>query len=173
MNRRCEKILEILGDETGPVTATTLAEEMGVSRQVIVGDVALLRASGYEITATSRGYTFSGSSPEADFAYIGTVACQHDFHQMKEELYTIVDFGGTVIDVAVEHAVYGELSGVLNISSRFEVDEFMRLVQEEENSAPICSLTGGIHIHRIGCKSRENFDRINDELVKKGIALNG
>lgn len=171
MNERCEKILKILVDADEPTTASSLAEQMGVSRQVIVGDIALLRVAGHEITATSRGYLLDEEAGGAAFAYTGIVACQHSFDEMQEELYTIVDFGGTVIDVAIEHAVYGELSGALNLSSRFEVDEFIRKVEEADNSTPISSLTGGIHIHHIGCKSREAFARIKEALIEKKIAL--
>ncbi|MDD4199966.1 MAG: transcription repressor NadR [Eubacteriales bacterium] len=172
MNSRCEKILKILVDAKDPTTASSLAEKMGVSRQVIVGDIALLRAAGHEITATYRGYILHEDSGEPSFLYVGILACRHNLEQMQDELYTIVDYGGTVIDVAIEHAVYGEISGALNLSSRFDVDQFIWKVEEDDNSTPISSLTGGIHIHHIGCKSKEIFDRIKEALIEKQIALN-
>ena len=99
------------------------------------------------------------------------VACRHTAEQLREELYTIVDFGATVIDVAIEHAIYGELSGKLSLSSRYDVDLFMVKVETEKNSAPISSLTGGVHLHRIGCRSADVFERIKESLDSKGILI--
>lgn len=171
MNIRCEKILERLKETDKPVTASSFAEEFGVSRQVIVGDVAILRAAGYGILATSRGYRLEESTKAGEYPYVGIIACRHDQEGLKDELYTIVDFGGTIIDVTIEHAVYGELSGNLNLSSRYEVDDFLRIVREEKNSLPISSLTDGVHVHRVGCPDENIFGKIKDALAEKGILL--
>ena len=53
---RRQAILEQLKRAEKPVSATALARQYGVSRQIIVGDVALLRAGGEPISATPRGY---------------------------------------------------------------------------------------------------------------------
>lgn len=171
MNDRCKEILKKLKEATEPVTASKLADMMSVSRQVIVGDVSLMRASGYEIVATSRGYIINDSQKAPDFPFTGIIACKHTNKQMKDELYTIVDFGATVIDVSIEHAVYGELSGKLDLASRYDVDQFIKVVNEEKNSTPISVLTGGIHLHRIGCRSSEMFERIKKSLTEQGIAI--
>lgn len=170
MNKRCEKILEMLNNAKAPITATQLAEYFGVSRQAIVGDVAILRAAGYSILATSRGYKVDVSKDDT-FAYTGILTCKHDDDGLKDELYTMVDFGATVIDVTVEHAIYGELTGRLDLSSRYDVDEFLRKVREDKNSSPISSLTGGIHLHRVGCQSKDIFNKIKNALTEKGIAF--
>ena len=107
----------------------------------------------------------------ADYPFVGAIACRHTDEQLREELYTIVDFGATVIDVTIEHAIYGELSGKLNLSSRYDVDCFIKAVEEEENSAPISVLTGGVHLHRLGCRDREIFEKIRSSLEEKGIAI--
>ena len=53
---RRQKIRETLERADHPISATTLAEQLGVSRQIIVGDVDLLRAAGEDISASPRGY---------------------------------------------------------------------------------------------------------------------
>ncbi len=167
-NDRGTYILNALKAANGPVTASALADELSVSRQVIVTDVALLRASGEDIIATSRGYIIGQG--EDQFSYTGMLVCCHSAEELADELYTIVDLGGTVIDVTIEHAIYGELSGKLDLSSRYDVEVFLSRIREEENAAPISTLTGGIHLHRIGCKSREQFQMIRRRLLEKGIA---
>ena len=139
-----------------------------VSRQIIVGDVALLRAEGHDIVSTPRGYIIKAT--DTDYPYVGMIACRHDSRQMKDELYTIVDFGGTVIDVTIEHSIYGEISGLLNLSSRYEVDMFIKDVSGE-NDKPLSTISGGIHLHRIGCKSEEIFNLIKEKLKEQGILL--
>lgn len=99
------------------------------------------------------------------------IACRHTQEQLRDELYTIVDFGGTVIDVTIEHALYGELSGKLDLSSRYDVDAFMDKVEQEKNSAPISTLTGGVHLHRICYRDAESFARIKDALRDKKILI--
>ncbi len=167
MTDRCRRILEILGEADQAVSASTLAETLSVSRQVIVNDVALLRASGEEVVATSRGYVL-GNHNKYPFPFVGALVCRHTAGQLMDELYTIVDMGGTVIDVSIDHPIYGELCGSLDLASRYDVDQFLRKVNEDD-AAPISSLTGGVHMHRIGCASREVFDRIRDRLTQQGI----
>ena len=55
-SERRQQIARLLSASQAPISATTLSQELGVSRQIIVGDIALLRAAGQEITATARGY---------------------------------------------------------------------------------------------------------------------
>ena len=115
--QRREVILERLSNANAPVSASVLAAELGVSRQIVVGDVALLRAGGAAIEATPRGYQFH----PAPGGYTGILACVHrTAEEMRTELYAVVDQGGTVVDVAVENPLYGELRGNLNLSSRLE-----------------------------------------------------
>lgn len=167
---RKEKILEILANSASPVSASSLAETFGVSRQIIVGDVALLRAAGEKITATPRGYTYQKEERDSRFAYEGILACKHTDEQLREELYTIVDYGGYAIDVVIEHSLYGQLSGRLDIGSRYEVDLFCEKLRNESDR-PLCLLTGGVHLHHIGCRDQATFELLKSELVKKGIAL--
>lgn len=161
-------ILNKLRQSDAPVSASVLAQQLSVSRQIIVGDVAILRASGAQISATPRGYIFEEPSSRA-FPFEGIVACKHTTDQLQDELYTIVDYGGVAIDVTIEHPIYGQLSVPLNLASRYDVDLFVQQVFHEENARPLSVLTGGIHLHRIGCKNPEAFDLIKKNLAEKGI----
>jgi len=166
---RRDKITEILEKSTEPISASLIADMLDVSRQIIVGDVALLRASGTNIDATPRGYILN-SNDFYDFPYVGTVACKHFFDRLREELYIVVDMGGTLIDVTIEHALYGQLSGPLNISSRRDADLFCEKVVSD-GSQPLSNLTDGIHLHRIGCRDEETFKLITEKLQAAGIRL--
>lgn len=168
--KRRELIWRYLKSSDAPVTASKLASRFSVSRQIIVGDIAILRASGFNITATPKGYVtekiIGSSMPET-----GMIVCRHTPAQLREELYTIVDFGATVIDVTIEHAIYGEISGLLNLSSRYDVDMFINKVESEKNSAPISCLTDGVHLHRISYKDKETFNMIKASLKAKNILM--
>jgi len=165
---RRKKIVSLLKETRTAVSATTLAQKLKVSRQVIVGDVALLRAEGEHILATPRGYIYDTSQTDPNYGYEGVIACKHTFDQLKDELYTIVDFGGTVIDVTIEHSLYGQLSGSLDLSSRYDVDLFLQNVAGDHDK-PLSMLTGGIHLHRIGCRDADTFKRIQRSLSKQQI----
>ena len=108
---------QALEEAVGPVSAAALAERFSVSRQIIVGDVALLRAGGTDILATPRGYLLGGRGGGVE----RTVACVHAPEEMERELNAIVDAGGEVVDVIVEHPVYGQLTGLLGVRSRYDV----------------------------------------------------
>lgn len=166
-NRR-ELIMNKLINSDSPLSATALAKEFLVSRQVIVGDIAILRASGKNISATPRGYILD--APEKSFEFIGIIPCKHTSTQLQRELYIIVDFGGTVIDVSIDHPIYGELFGQLNISSRYDADLFLSQV-DGDTALPLSALSGGIHLHKVGCKSEEIFNKIKDKLKEENILI--
>lgn len=165
-NERREAVLDQLRDREGPVSATALAREFDVSRQVIVGDIALLRAGGEAILSTPRGYLIQKESG----GILRTVACRHEADGLGPELFIMVDNGCTVVDVAVEHPVYGQLSGQLQISSRYDVEEFLRKVKEE-GAKPLSLLTGGIHLHTLRCPDEAAFLRVRAELDRAGFLV--
>jgi len=167
---RRNQIIEIIKSSAAPVSASMLAAQLNVSRQIIVGDIALLRASGQNISATPRGYVFENEDSKLAFGYIGFIACRHDEEKLAEELYAIVDFGGTIIDVTIEHSTYGQISGRLDIASRHDADEFINKLKLSQ-SKQLSDLTDGIHLHRIGCRDKQTFDLIVKSLVDRGIAL--
>lgn len=160
---RKEKIIEEIKKSDKPVSASTLAKKLGVSRQIIVGDVALIRASGTNIIATPRGYILDSKQQNQTY----TIAVNHSQEQMADELYTIVDLGGCAIDVIVDHPVYGQLTGKLHLSSRYDVDQFMKKITHDD-AKPLSQLTNGLHLHTIQCLDQETYQRIVDALDKKG-----
>ena len=164
---RRNEILETLKNAGSPLTASALASTYDVSRQIIVGDISILRASGYPIEATSRGYVMD---PQREaFPYVGTIVCKHDQKGIEAELNAVVDNGGTVMDVTIDHAVYGELTGKLDISSRFDVSVFAERMSGEDR--PLSTLSGGIHMHRRGCKDAATFNRIKEDIRKLGMLI--
>ena len=163
-NQRRAHILDYLRAAQAPLSATALAQRLSVSRQVIVGDVALLRAAGEGITATPRGYVLDRPHP----GFTRTVACIHSGADMERELTLMVDQGCTVENVIVEHPVYGQLTGPLELSSRYDVAEFIRKV--EENAArPLSILTDGVHLHRLRCPDEGTFERVRAALGEAGF----
>lgn len=161
MDRKAAIIEAIRTSET-PVSASALARKLHVSRQIIVGDIALIRASGTQITATPRGYVWERSNAGSE----RKIAVMHAPQQMREELYTIVDQGAEVVDVIVEHPTYGQLVGQLQLSSRYDVDQFIDRMQGNE---PLSQLTHGVHLHTIRCRDAAVFERVENALRKKGL----
>ena len=157
-------ILSRLKASAAPVSANALAAEFGVSRQIVVGDVALLRAAGAEILATPRGYA---AMREAGFLR-RTVACVHSAAETERELCIMVDNGCTVHDVIVEHPVYGQLAGALDLRSRYDVAQFLA---RSDGAAPLSSLTDGLHLHTLLCPDEDAFLRVKKELAAAGILL--
>ena len=152
--QRRERILTRLNSAGAPLSASTLAAELGVSRQIVVGDVALLRAGGAQIDATPRGYQLH----PAEKGCTGILACVHRTQEeMRQELYTVVDQGGTVVDVAVENSLYGEIRATLNLCNRYDVDNFIRQAAD----APESLLSRS--------PDKDTFARIRDALEQQGL----
>lgn len=165
---RRDRILSCLQDADKPVSASALAEKYHVSRQIVVGDIALLRAGGAPIIATPRGYILENGAARNDTF---TIACRHDNEgQLLEELYVIVDNGATAVDVIVDHPVYGQIVGQLHISSRFDADKFAETLKSS-NAAPLSLITDGIHLHTIRCSDEEKIKRIKSLLTEKDILI--
>ena len=161
---RRQAILDRLRTADRPVSASALAAGLNVSRQIIVGDIALLRAGGAEISATPRGYVL----PRATDGITRTIACRHTLAQTGQELDILVDNGCTVLDVIVEHPVYGQLTGPLQIASRYEVGQF---IERCRNAEPLSRLTDGIHLHTLLCPDEAAFERTKSALRALGVLL--
>ena len=129
-----------------------------------MGDVALLRAGGLDITATPRGYLL----PRGAAGVTCTLACRHTALQMEEELNAIVDQGCTVLDVVVEHPIYGQLTGPLHLSSRYDVAQFLTRCAQSA-AAPLSQLTEGVHLHTVRCPDRQAADRVREALERLGL----
>ena len=161
---RREAILEALEGGGQPVSASALARKLGVSRQIIVGDVALLRSAGADIAATPRGYVLE----RGETGLRRQVACRHTAGEMGAELYAMVDNGCAVVDVIVEHPVYGQLTGSLQLKSRYDVDRF---IARSRGASPLSLLTEGIHLHTLLCPDEAALERVRRALGELGILL--
>ncbi len=162
---RRKELINILNKSDKPVKGTDIAKELEVSRQVIVQDVAILRAKGEDILATPQGYLIPKSYKEDKITR--TIACKHSNNtEIKEELEIILDYGGKILDVIVEHALYGEIKSQLQIASRYDLEEFIENL-ESTNAEPLAALTDGVHIHTIEVKDDYTFKKIKEKLLEK------
>lgn len=163
------QLKSLLEQTKKPISGAELSKILGVSRQVIVQDIALLRAESLNIIATSRGYLIY---PLTDAKKV----CQKTFHtshkteEIYDELYTIVDLGGKVLNVVIKHELYGEITVDLIIKSRADADEFVTRIKEKKIS-PLKELTGGDHYHLVEADSYAILDKIEQALSRKGYLL--
>jgi hypothetical protein len=161
--KRLEKIIEILNRSPKPISGSNLADMFEVTRQVIVKDIAILKAAGKDIKSNSRGYYISTKN-----RIIRTIAVKHTFEEIGSELLTIVENGGKVLDVSVEHPIYGEITATLDVEDKMDVDFFLKKIN---NAKPLSSLNYGIHLHKIEVDDEEQYKKIITELNKKGFLL--
>lgn len=161
--QRREEIKKLLLSSSEAISGAALAKEYGVSRQVIVQDIALLRANGLDIISTNHGYVLQ-SEPETSRVF----KVQHTTEEALDELFLFVDFGGTVKDVFIFHKVYGTVRAELDISSRQDARDFMDTIASGKSSL-LMNVTDGYHYHTIVARNEEVLDRIQEELQKKGF----
>lgn len=165
--KRRKFIIQQLKESKQPITGGELANKTNVSRQVIVTDIALLKTSNEPIIATNRGYLYLREQ-SSDQMYRKVIICCHSPEQTKEELETIVDCGVTIVDVIVEHPIYGDLTGSLMLSSRYDVDQFITALSNYEASL-LSVLTDGIHLHTLEADSMDKIDAACHALQEAGI----
>ena len=163
--QRRTEILKLLQQEEKPVAARAMASQFGVSRQVIVQDIALIRAAGYEIISTNRGYILNQPKTVCRIFKV-----QHTDEQLEEELNTIVDLGGCVDNVMIHHRVYGKMEAELALSSRRKVGAFMEDIRSGKSS-PLKNITSNYHYHKVSADSEETLDLIEQELREKGFLV--
>lgn len=162
-NKRRENLIQILTNRTEPVSGSELSKILSVSRQIIVQDIALLRASDYNILSTTRGYLLYRS----DYPRVKRIfKVKHTNEQIEDELCTIVDNGGKILDVLVIHEIYGEIATELIIRNRQDVYDFVKKV-DEKKIVPLKELTDGVHLHTIEAESEAALDRIEMALKEK------
>lgn len=162
---RRNQIVERIKKNAVPVSGTMLAKEFEVSRQVIVQDIALIRAAGYDIISTHRGYLLN-----EPISVNRVFKVQHTDEQTEEELYSIVDFGGTVANVIVNHKVYGQMEAELNINSRKKAKDFIDDIKSGKSS-PLKNITSNYHYHKVVADSEETLDMIEETLQEKGFLV--
>lgn len=151
--------------EQKPISGGALSEKFGVSRQIIVQDISVLKAAGFDILSTHSGYIIQ-STPLAERVF----KIRHTTEQTEDELNLIVDLGGTVVDVFVWHKVYGRVVANLNIFSRLHVKQFIEGVRSGK-STELMNITGGYHYHTIRADSEEVLDRIEKALEERNYIV--
>ena len=164
-SERRQDILKGIRESERPVSGSKLAKTYNVSRQVIVQDIALLRASGYDIISTNRGYVLEGKRCAERVFKV-----RHTDDQLEEELCAIVDLGGQVKNVMVNHKVYGHIEAELGITSRRKVKDFLEDIKSGK-STPLKNITSDYHYHTVTADSEETLDIIEEALKKSGFLI--
>lgn len=161
-------LLNLLREAREPVPGGELSQTLGVSRQAIVQDIAVLRSAGDDILATSRGYLLASALQPP--CHRAEFLVRHAPDETEEELITLVDLGVTVVDVAVTHAVYGELRGRLHLSSRADVAEFLAKIAAERAHL-LSELTDGLHLHAVEAPTAAQIERARQALARRGFLV--
>ena len=160
-------MIKLLQEASEPIPGAKLAKKMGVSRQVIVQDIALLRAVDKNILSTNKGYVLFHRKPDEPTR---SFHVRHTDDQITDELNTIVDCGGNVKDVTVAHPIYGQISVDLIIRSRMDVQNFVEQVHRYQTK-PLNNLTDGEHFHTVTAADGATLDAIEEALARKGYLL--
>lgn len=161
---RRKLLLSMMRQSKIPMSGSVLGKKTGVSRQVVVQDMALLRTQGYPIMSTTKGYYLEEQDSNQS---VRTIKVCHTNEQVEDELNTIVDLGGTVLDVMVNHRAYGKMSAALNIKSRRDVQTFVDNIKSGK-STPLLNVTSGYHFHKISADNDDILDEIEEALARKG-----
>ena len=162
---RLEQIYQYLRGADRAISGNELSEKFNISRQIIVQDIALLRAKGYDIISTNRGYIINDNSVNVK------LCLRHDDEDITKELYAIVDNGGTIKNVIIDHPVYEQIVAPLNLSNRKEVDEFVAKMNKHQG-IPLKQLGDGrTHYHEISAPSMEIITNIIKDLEALGFLV--
>ena len=165
-NERRRAIIAELSAAARPVSGSALAKAVGVSRQVVVQDIALLRADGHDVVATNRGYVLQEGAGQPSVP-TRLVKVHHSVDDLGDELTTIVDMGGAVLNVMVNHRVYGKITADLDIRNRRDVERYLEDIKTGK-SYPLMTVTSGYHFHRIAADTEAELDEVEQALAAKG-----
>ncbi len=158
---RRKAIVNLLLSSNEAISGGKLSEEFGVSRQIIVQDITVLKGTGYDILSTHNGYIIQ-KSPLKERVF----KVYHTTEETEDELNTIVNLGGTVVDVFVWHKVYGKMTAPLNIFSTLQIKQFIEGVRSGKSSE-LMNITGGYHYHTVRAESESVLDEIGQALINK------
>lgn len=163
---RRDEILKLILTSNKPIKGIELAEKFSVTRQIIVKDIAILRASGKNIIATPEGYIHN-----KEVKRIKTIiAVNHTGEDTASELETVVKYGGIIEDVIIEHSIYGEIKASLMIKNLNDLNNFINKFNSN-GTKPLSNLTNGVHLHTISADSEEDINLIKEELKDRGFLL--
>ncbi|PSL45133.1 hypothetical protein B0H94_107138 [Salsuginibacillus halophilus] len=169
-NERRNFILRLLQSSAEAVTGGELADKTNVSRQIIVQDISILKAHNHPIIATSQGYIFMHEEGHSRTERV--FACRHESSPdvTEDELALIVEHGGSIVNVVIEHQLYGDLTAALQLHTLQDVQKFISRLKATK--APLLSqLTDGVHLHTVTADSEEQLDEIEQALQAKGFLL--
>ncbi|MBU6114418.1 transcription repressor NadR [Mammaliicoccus lentus] len=153
-NRR-KAILQLLESTNEPISGKQLSQQFGVSRQIIVKDISILKSQEHIINSTSRGYVIN-NTPQGK-AYKRVIVCQHNNERMEEELQLIIDNGAMIDDVAIDHPVYGNIKANLMIETQDDLDKFIHAMNKFEGQM-LAHLTDNVHLHTISAHTEKILD---------------
>ncbi len=162
--RRAE-ILSLIANSEQPVPANVLKEKFNVSRQVIVQDVAILRANGFDVIATNRGYVVSARA-----SCSRVFKCRHTLEQLVDEGNLVIGLGGKIDDIFVNHRVYGRITARLDLKTTTDIEELYRSLVSGA-SKPLMSVTDGYHYHTVFAEDEQTLDAIERALREKGYLI--
>ena len=167
---RRDYLVSILKEETKPIKGGELAKLCSVSRQIIVGDITLLKARNHPIIATPNGYLYLQNEESKTKSKSIIIASEHLPEDTEKELQLIVDCGVTVKDVRVEHPLYGDLTASIMVSNRSDVRQFIMKLKTT-NAALLSQLTNGIHLHTLEAQTDEQLQHAIDSLRDAGFLI--
>lgn len=168
-DERRNQVLDLIKLSENPINGSTISKQMGVSRQVIVQDVALLRANKHNIISTNRGYMLSTPKQTQEFTRV--IKVSHTDDQIRDELSCIINLSGRILDVWVDHEVYGKFSAELNISNDYDIEKFVLQIQDNKVT-PLKNITNNCHYHTISAPTLKLLDLIEQELIELGFIVN-
>jgi len=157
--QRRDNIIELLLKSNEPLKGGVIAKRYSVTRQVIVKDIAILRAKGERIIATPDGYMINKNEHKVK----SIIAVTHTEEEIFDEMSIIIKYGGTIEDVIVEHPLYGEITGMLMIKNNNELNKFIQKYKQQE-ARLLSVLTNGVHLHTISAENQEDINLIILEL---------
>ncbi len=165
--QRRTEIRRMLQQAQQPLTGTALAKALHVSRQVIVQDIALMRAEHLPILSTNKGYTLGPDAvrmqqPKRVFFV------RHTTDRVMEEFMAVIDLGGRILDVSVEHDLYGPIRADLLIENAQDAADFVELLEKCRDN-PLKVLTDDCHFHTVTAPSEKLLDLIEAELRSRGF----
>jgi transcriptional regulator of NAD metabolism len=158
---RRNNIFKLLVESNEPLKGSTIAQKYSVTRQVIVKDIAILRAKGKSIIATPDGYIINKNENKVK----AIIAVIHNEEEMFDEMSIVIKYGGTIEDVIVEHPLYGEITAMLMIKNYNELNKFVQKYQEQR-ARLLSVLTNGVHLHTISAENEDDINLIISELKK-------
>ena len=162
---RRKAIVNLLLSSKEPISGSELSRQFGISRQIIVQDISVLKGTGCEILSTNQGYVIQ-KSPLCERVF----KVRHTTNETEDELSCIVNLGGIVVDVFVWHKVYGKIEANLNISTQLHIKQFLEGVRTGK-STELMHITSGYHYHTVRAENEAVLDRIEAALTERNYIV--